>query len=49
MASAEQVPGYRAGGTGTVVVSLSGVEPAVDRGRIDLVWGPDDLIAAWAG
>jgi uncharacterized protein len=48
MAGAAQVPGYRPGGTGTVVVSLSGLDPAVDRRRIDLVWDAGDIIAAWA-
>lgn len=48
LAGVVQVPGYRADGTGIVVVSLSGVESSVDRGRVDLVWGANDLIAAWA-
>jgi uncharacterized protein len=43
-AGANEVPGFRPGETGTVVVSLSGVESASD---IDLVWGPDDLLSAW--
>ena len=40
--AAAQVPGFQSGGL--VVVSLSGVTPGVDA---DLVWGPDDVIAAW--
>jgi AAA+ ATPase superfamily predicted ATPase len=43
-AGAREVPGYRPGGTGTVVVSLSGVEKA---GGMDVVWGADDVVAAW--
>ncbi len=40
--TAVQVPGFDSGGL--VVVSLSGVTPGLD---VDLVWGPDDVVAAW--
>lgn len=43
----ELVPGWEAG-TGTVVVSLSGVEPGLGPDAADLVWGPADVVAAWS-
>jgi AAA+ ATPase superfamily predicted ATPase len=42
--SADQVPGFRPGGTGLVVVSRSGVTAEAD---VDLVWGPEQLVSAW--
>ncbi len=41
-----QLPGHDAG-VGTVVVSLSGVEEGIGREAVDLLWGPDDVVAAW--
>lgn len=43
-AGAREVPGYRTGGAGSVVVSLSGGEKA---DGVDVVWGADDVVAAW--
>jgi hypothetical protein len=42
--AAPSVPGYT-GHTGIVVASRSGVAPDLDR--VDLLWGPADLINAW--
>ncbi|HEX6073707.1 MAG TPA: ATP-binding protein [Micromonosporaceae bacterium] len=39
-----RVPGVAPGETGLVAVSRSGVEPGLP---LDLVWGPDDVLAAW--
>ncbi|TDQ53118.1 AAA family ATPase [Actinorugispora endophytica] len=40
-----RVPGAGEGRAGLVVVSRSGVEPGVGA---DLVWGPEEVIAAWS-
>jgi hypothetical protein len=44
---AAQVPGFAPGQTGLVVVSRSGTSFARARPPVDLVWGPDDLLATW--
>ncbi|MFE9421521.1 ATP-binding protein [Kitasatospora sp. NPDC006697] len=46
--SAPQVPGFTAGTTGLVVASLSGVAPEVDPAGVGLVWGPRQVVGAWA-
>ncbi|MCF2530623.1 AAA family ATPase [Yinghuangia soli] len=45
-AAAPSVPGFEAGRTGLAVVSLSGVR-GVDSEAADLVWGAEDVVAAW--
>lgn len=47
MSAAAQVPGFVPGHSGLAVVSLSGVASGLDKGTVGLVWGPDDVIAAW--
>jgi len=44
---AAEVPGFGPGSTGLAVVSLSGVTRAVSDGAVDLVWGANDVVAAW--
>uniref|UniRef100_UPI003A897B0E AAA family ATPase n=1 Tax=Streptomyces sp. Agncl-13 TaxID=3400628 RepID=UPI003A897B0E len=44
---AAEVPGFGPGGTGLAVVSLSGVTRAVSDSAVDLVWGANDVVAAW--
>lgn len=44
---ATRVPGFVHGSTGLVIVSLSGVAPTVSRDRVDLIWGPNDVVSAW--
>jgi AAA+ ATPase superfamily predicted ATPase len=44
--SAAAVPGYKVDVTGHVVVSASGT--AGDLPGIDVVWGPDDVVASWS-
>lgn len=44
--AAAQLPGHD-GTVGTVVVSLSGVEPGLGRDAVDMLWGADDVVAAW--
>ena len=44
--AAAQVPGFVAGVSGALVVSLSGVTPDVE-GAVEEVWGPDDIVDAW--
>ncbi|GLY05347.1 ATP-binding protein [Actinoplanes sp. NBRC 101535] len=44
---APMIPGFEPSRSGLVVVSRSGVEPAV-TGLADVVWGPDDVLGAWA-
>jgi hypothetical protein len=44
--SAPQVPGYVDGRTGLVVATRSGVEPETDL-AVDVVWRPEDVLAAW--
>lgn len=45
--AAAQVPGFTHGTTGLAVVSLSGTSPGLKLGSGGLLWGPDDVIAAW--
>jgi hypothetical protein len=47
MRGAAQVPGFTPGGTGIVVVSLSGASPRLARASTDLVYSPADVLAAW--
>jgi len=42
---AAQVPGFVPGETGLCVVSLSGMRG--ESGRVDVVWCPEDIVAAW--
>ncbi|MEV6302674.1 ATP-binding protein [Actinoplanes sp. NPDC051861] len=42
---AQQVPGFESGRTGLMAVSRSGTDIAA--GAVDIVWGPDDVVAAW--
>lgn len=44
--SARQIPGA-GDGTSLAIVSLSGVHPRLDLRDVDLVWSPDDAVAAW--
>jgi uncharacterized protein len=45
--TAPQVPGFVPGESGLVIVSRSAPAPDLDLRRLDLVWGPDDVIGAW--
>jgi uncharacterized protein len=45
---AAEVPGFTAGLSGLVIVSLSGTGGSVRTGQVDLKWGPGDVVAAWA-
>jgi uncharacterized protein len=45
--AAVQVPGLVPTTTGLVIVSLSNIAPATDLSAVDLVWTPNDVIAAW--
>ncbi|GAA3749770.1 AAA family ATPase [Salinactinospora qingdaonensis] len=45
--SLAQVPGVDPDRTGRVVVSRSGLAPGLGLGSDDLVWGPEDVVAAW--
>lgn len=47
VAGAAQVRGFDPASAGLAVVSLSGIAPDVDRARVQLVWGPHDVLAAW--
>jgi AAA+ ATPase superfamily predicted ATPase len=42
------VPGFEPGHAGLVIVSLGGVSPELDIGKSDVVWGPSDVLSAWA-
>ncbi|MCY1138075.1 hypothetical protein OWR29_08710 [Actinoplanes sp. Pm04-4] len=42
---ARQVPGFDPSSTGLLAVSRSGT--TLPAGSVDLVWGPDDVVAAW--
>jgi uncharacterized protein len=42
---ARQVPGFDAAHTGLMAVSRSGMSVASDA--VNVVWGPDDVVAAW--
>lgn len=44
---AAQVPGFDET-SGLMVVSLSGVDRRADMSRVALIWGPDDVLAAWS-
>ena len=44
---AAEVPGFTAGLSGLVIVSLSGTGGSVRPGQVDLEWGPGDVVAAW--
>lgn len=44
--SAPHVPGYVDGRTGLVVATRSGVAPGTDL-DVDVVWRPEDVLAAW--
>lgn len=45
-AAASRLPGHQAGRTGTAVVSLSDMNLLDDNHRVDVVWGPEQIIAA---
>jgi hypothetical protein len=45
--AATEVPGFEAGARGLVVVSLSGLSSDLDR--VDVGWGPEDVVGAWRG
>ncbi|MFJ5121563.1 ATP-binding protein [Kitasatospora sp. NPDC088548] len=45
--AAPQIPGFSSHSSGLVVASLSGITTDVDKGLVDLIWGPDQLIDAW--
>ncbi|HEX2143590.1 MAG TPA: hypothetical protein VHG10_03680, partial [Glycomyces sp.] len=45
--AAPAIPGFDPGTAGLVAVSRSGVSERLDRDRLDLVWGPEDLLDAW--
>lgn len=42
---ARQIPGFDASHTGLIAVSRSGA--SLPSGGVDVVWGPDDIVAAW--
>ena len=42
------MPGFDPAKTGLVVVSKSGIAEGVDRAAVDVAWGPDDVVGAWA-
>jgi uncharacterized protein len=44
---AADVPGFTDAGAGLAVVTLSGLGPGLGAQELDLVWGPDDVVAAW--
>ncbi|EST38330.1 ATPase [Streptomycetaceae bacterium MP113-05] len=44
---ADQVPGFTEAAPGLVAVTLSGLAPDLDPRDLALVWGPDDVLAAW--
>lgn len=45
--AAPQVPGFTPGASGLVVVSRSGT--TLPPGVVDVVWGPEEVVAAWPG
>lgn len=45
--AAPAIPGFSLADSGFAVVSLSGLDPSVDPGSVDLCWGPDDVVAAF--
>ncbi|MFC7550036.1 hypothetical protein [Plantactinospora sp. GCM10030261] len=48
-AGATKVPGFDHGRCGLVLVSLSGLSPQVDSTKVDVVWGPSEVLSAWRG
>ncbi|GAB3925034.1 ATP-binding protein [Kribbella albertanoniae] len=42
-----QVPGFDRAGTGLVVASLNGLAPGLELQAGDLLWSPEDVVAAW--
>ena len=46
--AAARVPGFTPGQTGLVVVSRSGTVSGPDQPRVDVLWGPDELVSAWS-
>ena len=48
---AAEIPGYDEAEVGLVIASLSGTARGVglDQARGDVVWGPEDVVAAWRG
>ncbi|MEU8819797.1 hypothetical protein [Actinoplanes sp. NPDC048796] len=42
---ARQVPGFAPATTGLLAVTRSGAD--LPAGAVDVVWGPDELVAAW--
>ncbi len=45
---ASAVPGFRPSETGLAAVSLSGMAADIEPGEVQLVWGPTDVVGAWA-
>ncbi|GAA1397085.1 ATP-binding protein [Catellatospora coxensis] len=45
--SAAQIPGFDPASAGLAVVSLSGLAPDVERTRVQVVWGPNEVLGAW--
>ncbi|MFD5112164.1 hypothetical protein ACFWNG_07620 [Streptomyces sp. NPDC058391] len=46
---AAQMPGFAPDTGGLVVATLSGTTGITGTDRVDLVWGPRDVVAAWPG
>jgi hypothetical protein len=44
---AVQVPGFSAGDTGLVVVSLAGLATGRTRANLDLIWGAGEVFGSW--
>jgi uncharacterized protein len=42
------IPGFRPGSSGLAIVTASGTTSRLDLHGVDLVWGPDDIVGAWA-
>ncbi|WP_100448700.1 ATP-binding protein [Glycomyces xiaoerkulensis] len=45
--SAPAIPGFEPEESGLVAVSRSGTSERIDRDRLSLVWGPDEILNAW--
>ncbi len=45
--SSPAIPGFEPSEAGLVVVSRSGLSERVDRDRLSVAWGPEDLLDAW--
>lgn len=43
-----QIPGFTPGKSGLMVVSLNGLAPQVVADRLDVVWGPSEVLSAWS-